>query len=387
MECQAALFSIPQHICYLNAAYMSPNLKVVAQAGEQAIRRKDHPFQIVPEDFFSAGERAKTLFARIIDVSDPQRIAIIPSVSYGLANVAINLPHKPSGEILLVADEFPSNVYVWQKLAAQKGYRVRTVHNSGETSWNAQILGAISTNTLVVSLSTVHWTNGYIFDLPAIRAKTAHLGIPLILDGTQSIGALPFSIRECPADALICAGYKWLLGPYSIGLAYYGPMFDHGLPLEENWMNRQNSEVFAHLTDYSTYYRPGAARYSVGESAHFIQLPMLIAALEQLLSWGVEAIQEYCLQLRKTFQEYLIKENLSFTLDFNDYAAHLFPVKFDSLSWTPNELNSFLRMKNIFVSQRGSYLRIAPHVYNYTAQMIQFVQVLKEAGLMGAFKY
>jgi selenocysteine lyase/cysteine desulfurase len=98
-------------------------------------------------------------------------------------------------------------------------------------------------------------------------------------------------------DALICAAYKWLLGPYSIGLAYYGEAFESGKPIEDSWLNRLNAEDFTKLTSYEDSYRSGAARYSMGENSNFILLPMLHKALDQIQEWGVPTIQDYSTEL------------------------------------------------------------------------------------------
>ena len=68
----------------------------------------------------------------------------------------------------------------------------------------------------------VHWADGTIFDLEKIREKTNKVGAMLIIDGTQSIGTMPFDLKKVKPDALICAAYKWLMGPYGFGVAYYG---------------------------------------------------------------------------------------------------------------------------------------------------------------------
>ena len=67
----------------------------------------------------------------------------------------------------------------------------------------------------VVAIGHVHWSDGTLFDLKKIRERLDEVGGLLIIDGTQSVGALPFSVKEFKPDALICGGYKWLLGPYS----------------------------------------------------------------------------------------------------------------------------------------------------------------------------
>jgi hypothetical protein len=106
-----------------------------------------------------------------------------------------------------------------------------------------------------------------------------------VVDGTQSVGALPIDVQKYRIDALVCGGYKWLMGPYSLGVAYLSEYFDDGIPLEESWMNRRGSDDFQRLVAYEPQYRPGAARYDVGEHSNFILLPMLTAALRQILAW------------------------------------------------------------------------------------------------------
>ena len=91
-----------------------------------------------------------------------------------------------------------------------------------------------------------------------------------------------------------------MLGPYSTGLAYFGPVFDHGTPIEENWITRRGSERFADLVRYRDDYHPAAIRYDVGERSNFILLPMLAAALALVLEWSASAIQDYCRALTKT---------------------------------------------------------------------------------------
>ena len=110
-------FRIPENIAYLNGAYMSPSLKSVEKIGHQSVSQKCYPYQIGAEDFFIHSEKLRQQFASLIQAPDPDNIAIIPSVSYGMANVANNIKLKPGDEILLVDEQFPSNVYVWQKVA------------------------------------------------------------------------------------------------------------------------------------------------------------------------------------------------------------------------------------------------------------------------------
>ena len=100
-------------------------------------------------------------------------------------------------------------------------------------------------------------------------------------------------MKEIQPDALICAGYKWLFGPYGCAYGYFGSYFDDGVPLEENWSNRLESENMTKLTEYQPKYKPLANRYSVGEHASFIHVKMQITGLQQIIKWKPESIQNY----------------------------------------------------------------------------------------------
>lgn len=365
MRCQKTKFILSKKVIYLNCAYMSPMLKKVEKAGVKGIKQKRKPYHITPIDFFKTSDLVKKRFSSIIDCENHNRIAIIPSASYGLANVVNNISIKEKDEIILLDEQFPSNVYPWLNLKERSKAKLvfikrpDTLIDSGK-KWNEEILDAITNKTKVVTIGNIHWACGTLFDLIAIRKKTAEVGALLIIDGTQSIGALPLSIEKIQPDALICAGYKWLMGPYSIGVAYYGNYFDKGIPIEDNWINRRGSENFSGLINYSDKYGELASRYNVGEQSNFILLPMLLAGLNQIESWGVKNIQDYCKNL---ISEEIKKVNQKkYWIEKENYRAnHLFGIK-----QLDNKINLIekLKSKKISVSVRGDKIRVSPHVYN-----------------------
>ena len=365
MRCQKTKFILSKKVTYLNCAYMSPMLKKVEKAGVKGIKQKRKPYHITPVDFFKTSDLVKKRFSSIIDCKNHNRIAIIPSASYGLANVVNNISIKEKDEIILLDEQFPSNVYPWLNVKERSKAKLvfikrpDTLIGSGK-KWNEEILAAITNKTKVVAIGNIHWACGTLFDLIAIRKKTAEVGALLIIDGTQSIGALPLSIEKIQPDALICAGYKWLMGPYSIGVAYYGKYFDKGIPIEDNWINRRGSENFSGLINYSDKYGELASRYNVGEQSNFILLPMLLAGLNQIESWGVKNIQDYCKNL---ISEEIKKVNQKkYWIEKENYRAnHLFGIK-----QLDNKINLIekLKSKKISVSIRGDKIRVSPHLYN-----------------------
>lgn len=348
---------------YINCAYMSPLMKKVENAGKAGLKLKRKPYKITGDHFFHETKTLRSLFSELINADAPQRCAIIPSVSYGMANVVNNLPRK--GRIVVVEGQFPSNVYPWLSLEPE-GYDIHIVEapkiiQKGK-EWNERILSAINKDTVLVAIGQVHWADGTLFDLEGIRKRLDDVDGLLVIDGTQSVGALPFDCQVIKPDALVVAGYKWLLGPYSIGMAYYGPRFDGGRAIEQNWINRQNSDDFAGLVNYQASYRDGASRYEVGEHSNFILVPMLIAAIKQLLLWKPEKIQSYCEAL---FSEALpVAEELGFGIEEPTFRSnHLFGLQLPKHVEGSKAMEIF-KQRKVSVSLRGNAIRLSPHVYN-----------------------
>ncbi len=377
---QKGKFRIPSNVTYLNGAYMSPSLKSVEKVGHEAITQKCFPYEIAAKDFFVHSENLRKQFAAFIGALDYQNTAIIPSASYALANVANNIKLK-SGEEIIVADEqFPSNIYPWQKVADKNDATLKMItppssfENRGKI-WNEKILDAINDTTAVVTLGPLHWADGTLFDLKAIRNKTNTHNALLVIDGSQSIGALPFSLTEIQADALVTVAYKWLMGPYSFGMAYYSDYFNEGDPIEDSWINRYNSEDFSGLVNYENRYQPKAGRYNMGEYSNFVNTPMLAKSMEQLMQWKPENIQHYCHEIsRNAIQE--LRELGCFIEEANYRAKHLFGV------YLPKHINldklkAKFKEENIYVSFRGEAIRVSCNVYNDASDFEKLIACFK----------
>ena len=378
LACQREKFSLPEDCHYLNCAYMSPLLRCAEAAGIQGLRRKRLPSRIRPDDFFDESNRVRALFAEMIGASDPQRIALMPAVSYGMATVANNLSLTADQNIVVVEEQFPSNVYAWQRLAHEAGAEMRTVPApEGEARgkrWNERVLDAIDRRTGLVAVAPVHWADGTRFDLARIGARARDVGAVFVVDGTQSVGAVPFDVPAIRPDALVCATYKWLLGPYGLALAYLGPRFDDGVPLEETWLGRQGSEDFSGLTEYVAAYQPGVARFDVGQRSNPVLLPVMIAALEQLVAWDVARIQAYCAQFTATVVT--AARARGYAVEAEEWRSpHLFGLRVPA-GTSIEALRRRFDERQVMVSVRGNAIRIAPNVYNDETDVQALLDVL-----------
>lgn len=379
LSCQKGAFTLPGDHHYLNCAYMGPLPRVAEEAGVQGLRKKRFPQVVQVGDFFEPVQQLKDRFARLIGAESGLNVAVIPSVSYGLAAVTANTDMGPGRNVVLMHEQFPANVYPWRRLAEDRGGEIRVVAPEPDRrgrGWSERILDAIDDGTVAVAMGTVHWTDGTRYDLPAIRARTREVGAALVLDGSQSVGAAPIDVSSLQPDALICAGYKWLLGPYSLCMAYLGPRYLTGRPVEETWIARKGSEDFRALVDYQDEYQPGAVRFDVGERSNFALVPALSASLGLLLEWTPEAITEYC---RTLFADALrTVEDWGVELEEEPWRSpHLFGLRLPPGA-SRERVKSAFENHRVGVSYRGSSVRVSPNVYNTREDVGAFLNALEE---------
>lgn len=376
------LFALPDDVHYLNCAYMSPMLRAVETAGIAGLRRKRFPGDIGTGDFFDGADRVRGLFSRLVGGAAPERVAILPAVSYGIAVAARNTPVEAGQNIVVTEGQFPSNLLVWRRLTEERGARLRVVPapdvaEGRGREWNARIMEAVDGDTAVVAMAPVHWTDGTRFDLEAIGARARETGAAFVVDGTQSVGAMPFDLDAVRPDALVCATYKWLMGPYSLALGWYGPRYDDGVPLEEAWLAREGSDDFQALVDPADAYRPAAARYDVGGRSNLVLLPMAEAALEWILATGVEAIRGHCLRITTGLHDRLREAGYGVD-EAHGRAAHLFGIRLPGE--VPLErVREALDRRGVMVSLRGTAVRVSPHVYNDETDVRALEAALVEA--------
>ncbi len=380
LKSQKEKFDLASDVTYLNCANIAPLMKNLSDLGKNAIDLRARPYEISRGDWFEPTTNLKRNFAKLINCKNHQRIAVIPSVSYGVASVAKNIKLNSKDEILVVDEQYPSNYYSWVNISKEFGAEIKIVLAPSEAKnkgriWNDRILDSISEKTRIVAIGNVHWTDGTLFQLHEISKKAKQNDALLIIDGSQSIGALPFDIDKIKPEAVFAVGYKWLLGPFSFALGYFGEFFDNGSPLEENWINRKDSDDFQGLVDYTSNYRPFAGRFNVGENSNFHLTPIMNGAIDQLLKWDVTNIQKYCEELTKNPINEL--RELGCIIEDNEYrTSNLFGIRFHELIDLQQLENEFVKNK-IYTSLRGTAVRISVNVYNDTNDMDKLVECIK----------
>ncbi len=369
---QRHLFDMPDDIAYLNCAYMGPLMKTSVRAAEIGIQYKVQPWTYGGSDFFTYTEQLRELAAKLVN-TDSDNIALVPSASYGIQIAANALPIDKGGEILIIKDQFPSHVYPWREKAKACGGKIVTAERPDNGDWTASVLKSISPRTEILALPATHWADGGYLDLETIGKAARDIGAKLALDLTQSLGALPFDIAVVRPDFMVAAGYKWLLGPYTLGYLYIAPQWQSGAPLEHNWMNRKGSEDFSRLVDYQDEFQPGARRFDMGEKSNPAQVLAACAALDQILDWGIANISDTLGARNSRVADHA--RQLGFLVTEDEYRSpHYIGLAYKD--GVPKGLAEKLAENNIFLSVRGNSVRVTPHLYNTEADIERLFDAL-----------
>ena len=167
IKSQRNLFNIPDDVAYLNTAYMSPLLNSVITSIDRGARLKSQPWRLSIPDFYEQVDQARLLFSKLINV-DPQNLAIVPSTSYGIQTAANNLKLGKKKKILLIENQFPSNVYPWKRLANQSDCSIRFVETIENETITDSILREMDESCALVAVPNVTWTSGKLIDLMAL---------------------------------------------------------------------------------------------------------------------------------------------------------------------------------------------------------------------------
>jgi selenocysteine lyase/cysteine desulfurase len=371
---QRALFEIPDDVTYLNGASMSPQLRSVTAAGVAAVRAKASPWTLRAIDWFVHAEPLRALFGRVIG-ADAESVAIVPSVSYALAVAAANVPVRAGQSIVVLDREFPSGTYTWRELARRTGARIVTVSRERGTSWTDALLAALDDSVAIVAAPACHWTDGSLIDLERLAPAVRAVGAALVVDASQAAGAHPIDVGRIQPDFLCSVGYKWLMGPYSLGYLYVAPKWhERGVPIEQTWMSRAGAEDFTSLVDYVEELRPGARRFDMGEFSQFTLLPMSVAALTQVLEWEVPRIAASIAPITSRIAGEAERLGCEVPNE-SQRVRHIVGVKLPR--GVPDGLTERLAQARVFVSVRGDSIRVAPHLYNDDRDVDRFVDVLR----------
>jgi selenocysteine lyase/cysteine desulfurase len=373
LDSQRHLFDVPDDTAYLNSAYIGPRLTAVTEAGHEAIALTGSPWSVTSEHFIEPVERLRSNVGSLMGGSS-EGVAIIPGISYGIAVAAANLPVGDGRTIVVLEDQFPSNVYPWRAKVGAEGGSIITVRRSPQ-GWTQSILDRIDASTAIVAVPNCHWTDGSRVDLVAIGEAARSVGAALVVDASQSFGAMPFDVAAVQPDFMTTVGYKWQLGFYGISYLWVAEQHRIGTPLEQGWIVRKGADDFAGLVDYVDEYEPGARRFDMGERSNFVGIAMANASVDQLMAWGPEAVAETLAGVTSVIATEARARGWQTTPD-EQRVSHFLGIRHPN--GLPDGLVASFQAAGVSVSIRGDSVRIAPHLHTTTDDLDKLFGALSQ---------
>jgi selenocysteine lyase/cysteine desulfurase len=369
---QRDLFQMPRDICYLNSASWSPLPLRTLEAGRAAVGRKGTPWTLEPAFANGQHQRARVAAARLIN-ADPADIALIPSISYGVATAAKVLTIERGARVIALENDHSSPVLEWQARASAQGFVVETVRQPDDGDWTAAVLAAIERPGGLASISSVHWSDGGLIDIEKVGVALRQREARFLIDATQSAGVLAMDVRRLDPDFVIFPTYKWLLGPYGRAFLYIAKRHQGGIPLEQTASGRRDvrAENAVYFTDAS--YVADARRFDMGERDHFVSMEMASIGMEMLADWSAAAVAQRLQMLTDRIADGLRGIGVSVP-QRRARAPHILCLRFKD--GIPAGLIEALASEDIYVAARLGRMRISPHVFNDEADADRFVAAL-----------
>ena len=374
---QRGLFGIPRDICYLNSASFSPLPLRTQEAARVAVSRKGAPWTVDPAFAGREYERARSAAARLIN-ADAADIALVSSVSYGVATVAKILSIPARTRVLVLENDHSSPVLEWQTRSSPEGFDIETVRQPLDGDWTSAVLASIErageSPVSLASISSVHWADGGVVDLMRVRAALKRQGALLLIDATQGAGVLALDVKALDPDFVVFPTYKWLLGPYGRAFLYIAKRLQNAIPLEQTSSGRRDVRADAELYFADLTYVAGAKRFDMGERDHYISMEMASIGMEMMAEWGAGAVSERLAMLTGRIADGLSGAKIRI-MDQKFRAPHILSLAF--AGGLPSGLIEGLAGEGIYVASRLSRMRVSPHVFNDEEDADRFVEALK----------
>lgn len=358
-----------KHGVYVDNASVSPVSNRVRKASE-------HFNDIIAEQLRDAKEltkpyydKGRSLAAKLVG-SSAQRITYIQNTSHGLSFVALGLDWRPGDNLVVCAQEFPSNYLCWIQLAA-KGVEIRQVSSPDGTLTPDLLRGAIDNRTRIVAVSHVQFYSGFKVDVAAVAEICKASGALLIVDGTQSVGAMQIDVSSSGVDVLAASAHKWMMGPRGIGFACFSDRaMDQIKPVIVGWLSVNDPFAFNRTLDFL----PDARRYEYGtpNGSGIFGLTERLAELDEL---GSSWVENRILDLNQLVIEKAEKSGLLPSYKFGrNQRSGIALLKRNGISAA--ELNSRLNQNRIYASVRNGAIRIATHYYNTEEEIEKIIAVM-----------
>ena len=306
-------------------------------------------------------EECRSLFALVIG-ADPDEVAIVPSVSAGIASFATCLDFDARPKVVLSEMDFPTNHYVW-RAQQRMGAKLDVVSSPDKVRVEAEhVVDRIDEQTAVVNVNRVLFESSWIMDLEPIVAAAHERGAYALVDDFHGSGVLPLDVHRAGIDVLVSGVLKWLCGGQGMAFLYCRrDLVERFEPLVAGWFGTRDPFEF----DRSALrLRPDARRFEAGTPT----LPQAWTAaggMSLILEARIDRVRERNAEL----SAYVIERASSLGLEVCsplDPARRggLVRVRLPGGREKAEATLHALFERDVVLDTRGDCLRISPHFFN-----------------------
>jgi len=321
--------------------------------------------------YLEVKERIKEIIADLLNCRS-EELSLIHNTSEGMNFISHGLDLAPADEIILLENEYPSNVYPWLHWK-EKGIRIITapMENNPELFFRS-LSRLINDRTRVISISAVHWCTGMPLPLEQVGILCKEKRIELVVDGAQGVGMQPIDLKRTGVDYMAFSAWKWLMGPLGLGMLYVSrKKLDVLKPIFIGTESVVNDEEYL---PYKSQLKPSADRFTFSTSS-FIDWIYFKSALEFLSKIGFEKIRKRIFYLTDHLNKRLRQLGFHIFSDrFSKYPTGITVCEKPGLS--TKRIMGSLKKNRIVAAERLGRIRFSPHIYNSISQLDKAVEVL-----------
>jgi selenocysteine lyase/cysteine desulfurase len=363
---------------YLNLASQSPMPKVSLRAVQAALEANQNPHHKPDSTFFEVPNRIRASIAKLIR-GKPEEIALTSGASAGVAAVAYGLTWRPGDEVVTAKGEFPLQYTTWKPMEEREGLKLKIVAPRERFITADDLIAAITPRTRMVSVSMVRFDDGSLLDVPRVAAACHAQGALLLLDISQCCGALPMDVNQLGADFMVCAGYKWLLGPFGTG--FFWAKSEHlGMmrPGPFYWMALMGSHNFAALNFDDPKPAANAKRWDSPEWASYFNfnLAAMDVSVDFVARMEPGLVAAHNRKLIELMFERLPKDRFVIASPLDAARRGPYGCFAARSAEKTAEHYQHLRKENVVVSLREGNIRVSPYLYNTERDIDRLISVV-----------
>ena len=367
-------FLLSPEICYLNHAAVGPwpdrtRKRVVHFANENVTQGAQHYPQ-----WLEVEASLREQCCQLLSANSSDDIALVKNTSEALSMVAHGLDWKAGDNVVIPANEFPSNRVVWESLATD-GVEVRQVDTRSVDDPEQALIDSCDAKTRLISVSSVQYDIGLRLDLAKLGLFCHQNTVLFCIDAIQSLGVVDLDVEAVYADFVMADGHKWLLGPEGLGIFYSRPSARKQLKLHEfGW---HMLEALYDFDNPNWSVADSARRFECG-SPNMLGAHALEASLSLFLEMGMESIT------RNIFNNtsYLIDKlnNISGikVQTSSDQSRHAGIVNFTLGEKDAAPVYESLMKQGVICALRGGGIRFSPHFYTPQSTLDRALDILSK---------